>query len=150
MIYRMSILWNERKTKEFVFKTFRQIIIVGGITLVCIVGAWLLGVPVLSWLYNTDLAPYKTELLILLLGGGFLGLSGLLNTVITIIRFQKSVMWGYAGVALLALLLSNRVVENYEMMGAAVLYTCLMALLCVVFMGLFAVGILAKKDERVE
>lgn len=148
MIYKMSILWNERKIKEFVFKTFRQILIVGAITLVCIAGAWLLGVPVLSWLYNTDLAPYKTELLILLLGGGFLGLSGLLNTVITIIRFQKSVMWGYAGVALLALLFSNRVVENYEMMGAAVLYTCLMALLCVVFLILFAVGILVKRNEK--
>ena len=47
--------------------------------------------------------PYKTELLILLLGGGFLGLSGLLNTMITIIRFQNSLLAGYGIIAAAAL-----------------------------------------------
>ena len=88
---------------------------------------------------------YKAELLLLLLGGGFLGLSGLLNAVITIIRYQKSLMWGYAVVALLALVCSNRIVGMYGMMGAAVLYTLLMAILCVIFVGLFAYGVMKQK-----
>ena len=110
-------------------------------------GAYLLGVPVLSWLYNTDLAPYKNELLILLLGGGFLGLSGLLNAVITIIRYQKSLMWGYAIVAVIALLFSNKVVAAYGMMGAAVLYTMLMGILCIIFALLFVLGIYKGKKQ---
>ena len=138
-------MWNDGKVGQFVRKILLQSLIVAGITLVCIIGAFLLGVPVLSWLYNTDLAPYKAELLLLLLGGGFLGLSGLLNAVITIIRYQKSLMWGYAVVALLALVCSNRIVGMYGMMGAAVLYTLLMAILCVIFVGLFAYGVMKQK-----
>lgn len=147
MLYQMSILWNERKVKKFVLKTCIQIGIVVIITVVCIIGAYLIGVPVLSWLYNTDLSPYRAELLILLLGGGFLGLSGLLNAVITIIRNQNSLMWGYAIVAVLAYVFSNGVVDKYRMMGASVLYTVLMGILCLIFTGLFVYGVLRNRNS---
>lgn len=152
ILYQMSSLWERGKVREFLKRTLLQIGIVALITLVCIAGAWLLGIPVLSWLYNTDLSPYKTELLILLLGGGFLGLSGLLNTIITIIRFQKSLMWGYALIATLAFLFSDKVVKRYEMMGASVLYTMLMGGLCVTFAVLLAIGIRknGKNKEKQE
>lgn len=147
MLYKLSVMWDKGRIKEFVKKVFLQIGIVSAITVICIAGAYILGVPVLSWLYNTNLAPYKNELLILLLGGGFLGLSGLLNAVITIIRFQKSLMWGYACVALMALLFSNRIVGKYGMMGAAVLYTALMAILCIIFSGMFVYGVLKRREK---
>lgn len=146
MLFRMSMLWNEKKVKEFVYRTVMQTGVVAIITIVCMLGAWLLGIPVLSWMYNTDLTPYKTELLILLLGGGFLGLSGLLNAVITIIRYQKSLMWGYVVMAALAYIFSDRIVRHYEMMGAAILYAILMGGLCLIFTGLFVYGVIKKRD----
>lgn len=145
MLYKMTRLWNSGKVKAFVIQTFIQSGLVGVITIVCIAGAYLLGIPVLSWLYNTDLTPYKAELLILLLGGGFLGLSGLLNAFITIIRYQKRIMWGYAFIAILAFLFSNRIVEKYKMLGAAVLYTALMGSLCIIFIILFTYGVMKKR-----
>jgi O-antigen/teichoic acid export membrane protein len=141
MLYNMSILWNEGKRKRFVIKTLLQIGIILVITAICLIGAYLIGIPILSALYNTDLSSYRSELLILLLGGGFLGISGLLNTVITIIRFQDSLMWGYTVVAALALLFSRQIVEKYEMIGASILYTVLMGILCVVFLIFFLIGI---------
>lgn len=146
MLFRMSMLWSEKKVKEFVYRTVMQTGVVAIITIVCMLGAWLLGIPVLSWMYNTDLTPYKTELLILLLGGGFLGLSGLLNAVITIIRYQKSLMWGYVVMAALAYIFSDRIVRHYEMMGAAILYAVLMGGLCLIFAGLFVYGMIKKRD----
>lgn len=148
MLFRMSCLWVEGKIKIFIKKILIQVVIIGSITLVCIIGAYLLGIPVLSVMYNTNLAPYKTELLILLMGGGFLGLSGLLSAVITIIRFQKSIAWGYAIVAVLAYLLSDIVVGKYEMMGASVLYAALMGILCVCFSILFIIGILLELKKK--
>lgn len=148
ILFRMSMLWEEGKKKAFVIRTVCQVGIVGGITGVCILGAYLLGIPVLSWLYNTDLAPYKTELLILLLGGGFLGLSGLLNAVITIMREQKKLMWGYVIVSVLAYVCSNRVVAAYGMMGAAVLYTVLIGALCVIFAGMFVYGVMKDRHRE--
>lgn len=144
MIYKMSVMWNEGKRKQFVKKLSVQVLIVAGITATCIVGAYFLGVPVLSFLYNTDLAQYKAELLILLLGGGFLALSGLLTTMITIIRCQKRLMAGYVIVAVLAYVLSEKAVERYSIMGAAMLYLLLMAVLCAVFMGMFIDGVIRK------
>lgn len=145
MLYHMSVLWSEKRVKEFVKKTLIQSAIIGGITLICIAGAYVLGIPVLSWLYNTDLSGYRPQLLILLLGGGFLGLSGLLSAVITIIRYQKSLMWGYAVVGVLAYAFSNVIVERYKMMGASVLYMVLMGILCLIFGGLFIYGVVKRK-----
>ena len=96
-------------------------------------------------MYHTNLAPYKTELLILLAGGGFLGLSGMLNAMITVIRFQKSVAWGYGVVAALALLLSDPVVRMHGIMGAAAMYTILMGGLSICFGGLLILGMYLKR-----
>ncbi len=147
MLYKMSVLWDEGKIRKFVFKTVRQSGIIAIITIVCMLGAYVLGIPVLSWLYNTDLSSYRTELLLLLLGGGFLGLSGLFNAVITIIRYQHSLMWGYAIVAILAFVFSDRVVGTYQLLGASVLYTMLMGILCLIFIVLFIVGVLNKRKN---
>lgn len=107
-------------------------------------GEWLLGIPVLSLLYNTDLSLYKAELLILLMGGGFLGLSGLLNAIITILRKQNMLLAGYLVVAMLAWLLSEKIVGQYGMLGASVLYTALMAALCLCFLIILLIGL--KRD----
>lgn len=142
MLYKMTQLWDSGRVKKFVAQTITQSGIVFLITIICIGGAYLLGIPVLSLLYNTNLSPYKTELLILLLGGGFLGFSGLLNAFITIIRCQKWIMWGYVFIAILAFLCSNPIVEMHGMLGAAILYTALMGGLCIIFVLLFIYGIL--------
>lgn len=141
ILYRLSCLWNEGKIRDFLKNTAIQILIVFAITIVCMVGAYILGIPVLSLLYNTDLSPYKAELLVLLLGGGFLGLSGVLCAVITIIRYQKALVMGYGIVSLMAFFMSDIVVSRYEMMGAAALYAILMLLLCLCFFFILFIGI---------
>lgn len=146
MIYKMSVLWDKGKKNEFLKKFVIQIVVVIGITLVCIVGAYLVGIPVLSFLYNTDLSLYKNELLILLLGGGFLALSGLLVTVITIIRFQNSLMFGYIIVSILAYTQSKTAVKQYSVRGAAGLYAILTAALCFLFFLFLGYGL--KRKEK--
>ena len=145
LLHRMAILWEERNISEFARQVLLQIGIIVFITIACIIGAWLIGIPVLSWLYHTNLAPYKTELLILLAGGGFLGLSGMLSAMITVIRFQKSVAWGYGVVAAMALLLSDPVVRMHGIMGAAAMYTILMGGLSICFGGLLILGMYMKR-----
>ena len=137
VIAELSHMWNDHDIYNFMKRSFKQMGYVFIITLICLAGAWLLGIPVLSWLYSTDLSSYKVELLVLLLGGGFLGLSGLLQTLITIIRMQKYLIIGYGITALLAFLLSNPVVRKYEIRGASILYLLLMIALSAAFLVLF-------------
>lgn len=148
LIYKMSCLWNENKIGDFIKRTFIQTIIVCIITLACIGAAYICGIPILSWLYNTDLSAYKKELLVMLLGGGFLGLSGLFNIIITIMRRQPALLIGYAVTAILALAFSNTVVRRYGVMGAAAFYTVIMLILCVIFAVIFIIGIVKKKGEK--
>ncbi len=147
IIANMSVLWNEGELKKFKKLMFKQLLIVIAITVVCEIGAFLLGIPVLSIMYNTDLNGFKNELLVLLLGGGFLALSGLMVTIITIMRRQKFLAVGYAVVAVTAYFLSPIFVKRYEIMGAATLYMVLMLLLCLIFV-IPLVGGIRERDSR--
>lgn len=145
MVIQMSLLWNQKQTKVFAKKSLEQMIIVGVITLICVLGAYLLGIPVLSWIYHTDLRNYKKELLLMLVGGGFLGLSGLLQTLVTIQRGQKSLMYGYIIVTVLSILIADNVVRKYNIMGAVYIYIVMMSLLCGEFLFVFLKNIVKTK-----
>lgn len=149
MMYRMSQQWSEKKYDDFVKRTFFQVGVVIVLTVVCIIGAWVLGIPVLSFLYNTDLHAYKASLLILLGGGGFLGLSGLLSALITVMRKQNGILISYMLVSGCALAFSRPIVERYEMEGAALLYLILMGMLCVCF-GIIYIYALEKNKKAKE
>ena len=113
-----------------------------GITLVCIVGAWLLGVPVLSIVFGTDLAPYKTELMILMLASGFLGMSNLILGFLTIMRCQNQTLVSYIAVAVVAFLLSDKMVMKMGMRGACLIYLSILAILVAVFFVLYIIKLI--------
>lgn len=133
--------WTEGRRGAFARRFALQTLIIVGITLVCIAGAWLLGVPVLNLLYNTELAPYKTDLLVLLAGGGFLAMATLFTTGLTIIRWQNKLIPGYVIVAVLALVTCPPAVQAAGIDGASWIYLALMAVLTVWFGIVFALGI---------
>ncbi len=136
MLHRLSQAWEEGKTEIF-FRNIRiQTVRIAAITAVCMAGAWICGIPVLSLLYNTDLSPYRGQLMILLAGGGFCAGCALLGAVITIMRKQKWMLYGYAAAALLALLFAEKCVRMTGITGASMLYTGLQAGLAVCFTGI--------------
>ena len=58
----------ETKNKDQFFQLIkRQIVVILIITIVALIGSYVLGIPVLSILYNCDLSNYKVDLLILML-----------------------------------------------------------------------------------
>lgn len=147
ILYKLSVLWNEKNIKAITAHTLKQTVIIAIFTIFCILGGYYLGIPILSVIYNTDLTNYKWELVILLIGGGFFALTELLSKVITIVRYQKLMLYGYATVAFLALLISKRMIEEYSIMGAALLYTGLMAILSIFFVILTIYGLLSKNNK---
>lgn len=147
IIAKMSKLWSMGNKKEFLRLLFRQLFIIIGITAVCIIGAYLIGIPVLTFLYHTDLTGYKDELIILLAGGGLLALSGLLVTVITIMRRQKYIVYVYLVVALLNVLTASTVVRDYSVRGASAVYFFSMLFLCIGFFFILICG-LVKEDKN--
>lgn len=147
LIYTMTQLWTRGKVKQFLRRILIQVGILFLITVLCLGVCYFLGIPVLSLLYRTDLSAYKTELLILVVGGGFMALSELLKYIITIIRKQEYIVWVYVAVSILAMLFSNIIVRGYGITGAALLYTLLMVLLCAGLTPVFVVGLIKERRK---
>lgn len=149
MINRLAIIWNEKKIRQFWYLILRQSIIIGGLTIIAIIGGYLLGIPVLSLLYGVDLSAYKTELIILLLGGGLLALINFFTMVITITRYQKHLIWGYLIISLGFLFGGKGIAGAYGIMGISSFYTISMIALALIFLiYIFVIAQLSKKRNR--
>lgn len=124
----LAILWNEKEHHEFA-RAFRRLeIITGGLTVLCLLGVALLGIPILQMVYHVSLAPYRKELLLLMLGGGFYGFSTLYIMGITIIRGQKFIGYMYLLLGFVSGIAAFAFVRMFGMTGAVVSYTALMLL----------------------
>ena len=135
VIGRMATLWKNKEYSKFRRIIFEQLAIVIVITAAALAGAWILGIPVLSLLYDTDLTAYKSTLMLLLTGGGFYAAAVFFTVVLTVIRKQETVIWGYFIVAVLSKAASRFFVLRYGINGAAVLYLLTMGTAMLVFGG---------------
>lgn len=133
IIVQMAIQWREGDLYGFAKQIWKQLGMIAIISIVCLLGAYLLGVPVLSLIYNTDLSGYKTELMILLIGGSFFAVVGFFCVVLTTMRAQRKILYGHVTVAGIALFLTDRMVQWMGITGAAWVYTILMLVLATIF-----------------
>lgn len=129
--------WSSGDVWGFRREIFKQVGFITVLTLICDAGSVLLGAPVLGALYNTDLHPYVTDLVVLVTGGGFLAVTSLMTMGITIMREQRHLTIGYAVVAAAALVLSPVAVRAAGIAGASWIYLAMMVVLAAWFTGVF-------------
>ncbi len=109
----------------------RQCIIIVGLLVLAILVAATIGIPILSFIFGTDLSDYKPELCIIMFGGAMLAYATYFSTVLTVIRMQNILVFCYGLVALAAKVLSVLIVSRYTLIGAASLYAGLMTILAI-------------------
>lgn len=141
----MAVEWERGQREQFGKRIVRQLGIVAALTILCMGGAYILGIPVLSLLYNTDLTDYKGELMFLLLASAFLAMSGYQSVVLTIIRCQRTLLLPHCAVAMIAAVGLPSIVAKYGTMGAAVCYLALMVLLSLVYGGILIIKLRGSK-----
>ncbi len=120
LLGRLTLYWNT-KNARLCLATAGQVLAGLLITAAaCLSGAWLVGIPVLSALYATDLSSLKQELLLLLVGGTFLALGGFLNALLTIARKQNLIPPVYLAGTICSVLLTRAMTGMYGIRGAVV------------------------------
>lgn len=124
-------VWQKGDVRKFRKLVFRQCGVIFGLSMLAIAVAYTIGIPVLGWVFGADLGPYKTELCLVCIGGGFLAYSVFFNTVITIVRLHKTLFYTYGAAALAALLLSKPFVIGKGITGAVMLYAVIIAALAI-------------------
>lgn len=146
MIHQLAVIWHENKLSKFWKLIFRQVFLVTLLTVAAMgLGAWL-GIPVLSFMYSVDLAVYRTELVILLLGGGMVALINFFTMVITVTRYQKHLMWGYLIISLGFVFFGKNIAAEFGIMGISVFYTVSVTVLALAF--LVYILIIEKKEKK--
>ena len=86
---KMSYQWEEKKFVEFTRDLKRLVAVILVLTVIALAGAWAIGVPVLGAISNVELAPYKSGLLYIILGGGFFAVMNLFYYVLVIMKCQR-------------------------------------------------------------
>ena len=107
------------------------------IFLFVMISCYFLGIPLLNLLYGVNLNGYRTDLLIIILGGAVSALGIIICYMITIMRCQKWLTVSYFITAVAAGLLSPILVKNYEIRGASIgflLYNIIRVLLFAVIL----------------
>ena len=140
-VFRPQILTLSKKWGAKEYKGFNKIalLLFGWIiiaTAVVILGGYLLGIPVLNLLYNTNLNDQKQWLMVLLIGGGFSAASSLCCMLVAVTRKQNYALIAYVTSTAVALVLPNVLVKNMGFAGAPISYLIQNAVL---FLGLFTV-----------
>ena len=124
-------------------KVIRHIMLISVLTVVVLGTGLVIGLPVLSAMYQVDLQPYSKEFLILMAGGGLFTISSYLIVLLTTMRRQVGIVWGCVAAALVYVLLGRMVSLQVGFIGACWLYIIANAVMVGVYL-LF----LLKKENR--
>ena len=121
--------WETQNWRAYNKKILKQSLIIIILTAVCTVGAYLLGIPVLSVLYGVDLSAFRGELVILMISGGGLAFVGYSSVLLTIMRKQRILLINMLLITIISVCWLGTTVKVYGIYGAVVFYLLLMLLL---------------------
>lgn len=118
----IASIWEEKDLLAF-SKMIRKLLLnIMGITFIVMAGAYFIGAQFLSWFYSVDVTPYRTELMLLMLSGGFSAAVYLLYNVLTSMRLQKIIIMNYFIASILVTVLGYLFVWHIQITGAAIAY----------------------------
>ena len=139
--------WLNREFKRFSGIILKLSLALVGFTVLVIAAGYFMGLPVLSWLYSLDLSPYRTELIVLLAGGGLSAISVVLYYAATVMRKQKWTLFIYIAVSVAAMIVSPMAVQKMGLLGASLIYLALMVFMTLLFICMNAYFIHKAKQE---
>lgn len=120
MLTSMAEKWEEGRIEGLKKDIYKIMSIIGVLTAVCLLGAAILGLPVLSLVYAVDLRGCFGILLLIMLYGGLNAIVIFLTYLLTIMQRQKHLLLGYGLGLISAAVISPIAVQMGGMLGASV------------------------------
>ena len=144
LITGLSVHYATGNDKAFFRSIWQQMFWIAGITVVCEVGAYFLGVPVLSWVSGLDLSGCRELLCLMLAGGALNAVYQVFHNVIIIMRRQYACLAGCVGAALVTVAVVPYLVRTRGIWGAAIGYLISMGVMA----GIYLVMVLVCAKRR--
>lgn len=140
-------LWSYNEHKKFMrYIVVLAAVVIGICFAITFVGA-LIGVDILGFIYQVDLSSYNNLLIIFMLSGGVIALQNLFIMALTVVRYQKYMIYGYIVIALLMLVTGNHILNDYGIEWLSWGYLITMIILLIYCMALLGV---AMKRQSVD
>lgn len=134
LLTRLSVMYHQGEKAALLRLIGRQAALLFGFAALGLAGAWLLGIPVLSWFYHTDLSAYRKELCIVVAGGVFSAVYLVFQFLIIVMRHQYACLAGCVITSAAAAIAVPRWTKAYGITGAAWGYALMMVLLSAIYL----------------
>ena len=132
----MAYDWKHKQNRNFILRVNKLLWFIATGDAVVLLGAWLLGIPILSLLSGLKLDSYLVNLLILVVGGAFTAIAALLFQAITIMHYQTVAFGIYLIVIVISIVLDLILIRTIGLLGASIGYMVQMMLLY----GVYCIG----------
>lgn len=133
LLNRYAVLLAENQISDFRKLVLKQSGLIAVFTVFCCLGAYVLGAPVLGWLYKKDLSMLKYELALIVLGGGVFAACQLFYYILVILRQQKKILAIYTFLFLISTAVTALLVIKMQLMGAVLSFIVTHVILLVVY-----------------
>lgn len=133
-------IWTEKKYSKFSKNIYGlAAVVIIACAVITVIGAFI-GTDILGLIYKVDLSSYNNLLIIFMISGGIIALQNLFIIAITVVRYQKYMIYGYIVIALIILLAGGYILNNYGILILSLFYLATMVLLLLYCMFLLAIA----------
>lgn len=121
-------LYENKKIKEIKKIERRIILVIIALGVICILGAYLLGIPVLEFIYGIELSEYRINLMVIILGSTLSVVGTIYSSILTTIRKTFIQFIIYCITTVVAIISSYLFTYYFQINGATVAYFIIMLL----------------------
>lgn len=143
----MANLYSNGEKKEFNKIVFKALLLIVTFGVVCVIGAYILGIPVLNILYSVHIDDYKLHLLIIIFGAILYSMSTLLSAALTTVRYTFVQFIVFSISSVIAFVISQILIGQFSIYGAATAYLITMACQFILYVIIYIV-IMKKIDFK--
>lgn len=145
-------LYKEDKIKEIRKLVMKIIFAIAILGVVCMIGVYLLGIPVLELIYGIELKEYRWNLVCIIFASTLSVVGTIYSSVLTTIRKTFVQFIIYCIVTVIAIIVSYLLTYNFEINGAIMAYFIIMAsqFLLYIICTNFILNKLEKKEKKNE
>lgn len=140
-------VWNDNKTARFIKRILvLSIAVIAVCFVVTVVGA-VIGTDILGFIYKVDLEEYNNLLILFMMCGGIIALQNLLIMAITVVRYQKYMLYGYVVSALVLIATLKPILNSGGLFITSLMFALVMLALLIYCVLLLVIAII-KNNKR--
>lgn len=133
LLIKMALYREQRQFDKLIRVIFKMYLAIALITLAAVAGSAIVGIPILSILYNVNLDSYKKQLLLIMSCGGISALMTFAYYCVTVLRQQRWLLIGYGAAFIVALSVTRGLVRFMCIDGAILAYALSIGLIVIIF-----------------